>query len=108
MAEGMLEIDDAGFESQVLQSEKPVLVDFWAPWCGPCRAIAPVVEELADKFGDQVTFAKCNVDDNPVTPGKYGIKAIPTLIFFKDGQVVEQITGMVAKAKLEEALGKVI
>ncbi len=108
MAEGLLEIDDAGFESQVLQSEKPVLVDFWAPWCGPCRAIAPVVEELADKFGDQVTFAKCNVDDNPVTPGKYGIKAIPTLIFFKDGQVVEQITGMVAKAKLEEALGKVI
>jgi thioredoxin 1 len=108
MAEGLLEIDDAGFESQVLQSEKPVLVDFWAPWCGPCRAIAPVVEELADKFGDQVTFAKCNVDDNPVTPGKYGIKAIPTLIFFKDGQVVEQITGMVAKAKLEEAIGKVI
>jgi len=108
MAEGLLEIDDAGFESQVLQSEKPVLVDFWAPWCGPCRAIAPVVEELADKFGDQVTFAKCNVDDNPVTPGKFGIKAIPTLIFFKDGQVVEQITGMVAKAKLEEALGKVL
>jgi thioredoxin 1 len=108
MAEGLLEIDDAGFESQVLQSEKPVLVDFWAPWCGPCRAIAPVVEELADKFGDQVTFAKCNVDDNPVTPGKYGIKAIPTLIFFKDGQVVEQITGMVAKAKLEEAIGKVL
>jgi len=108
MAEGLLEIDDAGFESQVLQSEKPVLVDFWAPWCGPCRAIAPVVEELADKFGDRVAFVKCNVDDNPVTPGKYGIKAIPTLIFFKDGQVVEQITGMVAKAKLEEAIGKVL
>jgi thioredoxin 1 len=108
MAEGLLEIDDAGFETQVLQSEKPVLVDFWAPWCGPCRAIAPIVEELAEKFGDQMTFAKCNVDDNPITPGKYGIKAIPTLIFFKQGQVVEQITGMVAKAKLEEAMGKVL
>ena len=108
MAEGLLEIDDAGFETQVLQSEKPILVDFWAPWCGPCRAIAPIVEELAEKFGDQVTFAKCNVDDNPITPGKYGIKAIPTLIFFKEGQVVEQITGMVAKAKLEEAIGKVL
>ena len=108
MAEGLLEIDDAGFETQVLQSEKPILVDFWAPWCGPCRAIAPIVEELAEKFGEQVTFAKCNVDDNPITPGKYGIKAIPTLIFFKEGQVVEQITGMVAKAKLEEAIGKVL
>ena len=108
MAEGLLEVDDAGFDSQVLQSEKPVLVDFWAPWCGPCRAIAPIVEELAEKFGDQVTFAKCNVDDNPVTPGKYGIKAIPTLIFFKEGQVAEQITGMVARAKLEEAINKVL
>ncbi len=108
MAEGLLEIEDANFESEVLQSEKPVLVDFWAPWCGPCRAIAPLVEELADKFGDRMTFAKCNVDDNPVTPGKYGIKAIPTLIFFKQGQVAEQITGMVAKAKLEEAINKVL
>jgi thioredoxin 1 len=108
MAEGLLEIDDASFDTQVLKSEKPVLVDFWAPWCGPCRAIAPIVEELAEKFGDKVTFAKCNVDDNPITPGKYGIKAIPTLIFFKQGQVAEQITGMVARAKLEEAIAKVV
>ncbi len=108
MAEGLLEIDDASFESKILQSDKPVLVDFWAPWCGPCRAIGPIVEELAGTFGEQIKFAKCNVDENPITPGKYGIKAIPTLIFFKDGKVAEHITGMVAKSKLEEAINKVI
>ena len=104
MAEGIIEIEDGSFETEVLQSEKPVLVDFWAPWCGPCKAIAPVVEELSKDFGGKIKFAKCNVDENPVTPGKYGIKAIPTLIFFKSGQVVEQITGMVAKSKLQESL----
>jgi thioredoxin 1 len=104
MAEGIMDVDDNGFEADIIQSDKPVMVDFWAPWCGPCKAIGPVVEELAGEYGDRVKFAKCNVDDNPVTPGKYGIKAIPTLIFFKDGQVVDQITGMVARTKLEEAL----
>jgi thioredoxin 1 len=108
MAENLLEIDDSSFDTEVLKAEKPVLVDFWAPWCGPCRAIGPIVEELAGRFGSQVKFAKCNVDDNPVTPGKYGIKAIPTLIFFKDGAVVEQVTGMVAKSKLEESLKRVL
>jgi thioredoxin 1 len=91
----------------VLQSEKPVLVDFWAPWCGPCRAIAPLVEELASSYGDKVKFTKCNVDDNPATPVKYGIKSIPTLIFFKEGKVVDKIIGMVAKSKLEEMIGKI-
>ena len=108
MAEGILEIDDGSFDTEVLQSEKPVLVDFWAPWCGPCKAIGPVIEELASAYGDQVKFAKCNVDDNPVTPGKYGIRAIPTLIFFKDGNVADQITGMVAKSKLEESISNIL
>jgi thioredoxin 1 len=108
MAEGILEIDDQSFEGEVLKSDKPVLVDFWAPWCGPCKAIAPVIEDLAKSFGTQVKFTKFNVDESPVTPGKYGVRAIPTLIFFKDGKISEQITGMVAKSKLEEAINKVI
>lgn len=108
MAEGVMDIEDGSFDSEVLQSDKPVMVDFWAPWCGPCKAISPVVEELAGTFGDKIKFTKCNVDNNPVTPGKYGIKAIPTLILFKEGNVVEQITGMVARSKLEEAINKVL
>ena len=108
MAQNVVEIDDSTFESEILQSDKPAMVDFWAPWCGPCKAIAPVISDLAGTFGDRIKFSKCNVDDNPITPGKFGIKAIPTLIFFKDGKVVEQITGMVAKSKLEEAIKKVL
>ena len=108
MADGIVEINDNSFAGEVLQSDKPVLVDFWAPWCGPCKAIGPVVEELAASFGDKIKFAKCNVDDNPITPGKFGIKAIPTLIFFKGGKVVDQITGMVPKSKLEESIKNVL
>jgi thioredoxin 1 len=108
MGENVIEIEDSSFETEILQSDQPALVDFWAPWCGPCKAIGPVINDLAGIFGDRIKFSKCNVDDNPVTPGKYGIKAIPTLIFFKDGQVVEQITGMVAKSKLEEAINKLL
>ena len=108
MAENVIEIEDSSFDTEILQSEKPVLVDFWAPWCGPCKAIAPVINDLAATFGDRIKFAKCNVDDNPITPGKYGIKAIPTLIFFKAGDVVDQITGMVAKSKLEDAINKLL
>lgn len=103
-----MEVNDSSFDAEILQTEMPVLVDFWAPWCGPCKAIAPVVQELAETFGDKIKFAKCNVDDNPVTPGKYGIRAIPTLILFKGGNVVDQITGMVAKSKLEEAIQSVL
>ncbi len=108
MSEGILEVSDSSFEAEVIESEKPVLVDFWAPWCGPCKAIGPIVEELAGEFGDKVKFAKCNVDDNPVSPGKFGIKAIPTLIFFKQGKIVDQITGMVAKSKLEKSINSIL
>ena len=108
MSEGILEVSDSSFDAEVMQSEKPVLVDFWAPWCGPCKAIGPIVEELAGEFGDKVKFAKCNVDDNPVSPGKFGIKAIPTLVFFKQGKIVDQITGMVAKSKLEKSINNIL
>ena len=108
MAEGILEVSDGSFDTEVLKSDKPVLVDFWAPWCGPCRAIAPIIEELVKEYGNQVKFTKCNVDDNPVTPGQYGIKAIPTLIFFNNGKVVNQITGMVAKSKLVDSIKSVL
>lgn len=108
MAKGIMEINDSSFESEIIKADKPSVVDFWAPWCGPCKAIGPVIEDLAGTYGGQVKFTKCNVDDNPLTPGKFGIKAIPTLIFFKDGKVVDQITGMVAKSKLEESIKKVL
>ncbi|MBI5063093.1 MAG: thioredoxin [Desulfatitalea sp.] len=104
MAKGIVEVSDSSFDAEILQADKPAVVDFWAPWCGPCKAIGPVIEDLAGTYGDKIKFTKCNVDDNPITPGKYGIKAIPTLIFFKQGKVVDQITGMVAKSKLEDSL----
>ena len=106
MAENIVEISDNSFDSEVLKADKPVLVDFWAPWCGPCKAIGPVMEELSKEYGEKVKFAKCNVDDNPVTPGNYGIRAIPTLILFKDGQQVDQIVGMADKSKLEATIKK--
>jgi thioredoxin 1 len=104
----IVEISDGTFDQEVLQSEVPVLVDFWAPWCGPCRAIAPVIEELSGDYAGKLKVAKCNVDDNPKTPGKYGIRAIPTLILFKNGSVSEQITGAVAKSQITAAIDKAV
>ncbi len=108
MSDKIIEIDDDGFEKNVLKSEKPIMVDFWAPWCGPCKAIAPTIEALEKTYGDQMTFAKVNVDENPLSPSKYGVQAIPTLIFFKNGEVADQITGMVAKDKLEQTIKNIL
>jgi len=108
MTDKIIEIDDDGFEENVLKSEKPIMVDFWAPWCGPCKAIAPTIEALEKTYGDQMTFAKVNVDENPLSPSKYGVQAIPTLIFFKNGEVADQITGMVAKEKLEQTIKNIL
>jgi len=108
MAENIIEINDDSFEKIVLKSDKPVMVDFWAPWCGPCKAIAPTIDALEKEFGDKMTFVKVNVDDNPISPSKYGVQAIPTLIFFKNGEKADQITGMVAKQKLEETIKNVL
>ncbi|MFH7320397.1 thioredoxin [Desulfurivibrio sp. D14AmB] len=104
----VMQVSDADFDSQVLQSGEPVLVDFWAPWCGPCKAIGPVIEELAGEFQGKAKIGKMNVDDNPATPGKYGIRAIPTLILFKNGEVVDQITGAVGKPQLTALINKAL
>jgi thioredoxin 1 len=109
MAEkNITEITDENFQTEILSSPQPALVDFWAAWCGPCRAIAPVVEELAVQYEGQLKVGKLNVDENPKTPGQYGIRAIPTLILFKNGAVAEQITGAVSKSTLETAIKKTL
>jgi thioredoxin len=97
-------VTDANFESEVLKSGQPVLVDFWAPWCGPCRAIAPFVDQLADEYAGRLKVVKINVDDNPQTPARFGVRGIPNLVIIKGGQVKEQIVGAVPKANLVRAV----
>lgn len=104
----VLQVTDASFEADVLKSDVPVLIDFWAPWCGPCRAIAPLVEELAGEYAGKVKIAKMNVDDNPQVPSRYGVRSIPNLLLFKGGQVKDQIVGAVPKSTLVKAINQVV
>ena len=100
MVEHIVHISDESFEEEVLQSEQPVLIDYWAEWCGPCKMIAPVLEEIATEYSDRLKVVKLNIDDNPHTPPKYGIRGIPTLMVFKNGQVEATKVGAVLKAQL--------
>ena len=104
----LLQVTDKNFSAEVLKADLPVLVDFWATWCAPCRSISPIVEDLAKAFLGKVKVAKLNVDENPGTPGQYGVRGIPTLILFKDGKVVDQIVGAVPKARLVAMVEKAL
>ncbi len=107
MAE-ITQVGDTDFEAEVIKSQLPVLVDFWAPWCGPCKSIAPLIEALAKEYEGKLKVTKLNVDDNPTTPSRYGVRGIPNLMIFKDGTVKEQIVGAVPRGKLVDAIERTL
>jgi len=108
MADNIVQVCDENFETEVLKSPLPVLLDLWAPWCGPCRAIAPIVDELAGEYAGKLKVVKMNVDENPRTPSRYGVRGIPNLILFKNGEVQQQIVGAVPRAHLVKAISTVV
>jgi len=106
--ETIVEVTDTNFDQLVLKSDQPVLIDFWAAWCGPCKALAPIVDEVATAYNGKVKVGKMDVDTSPVTPQRYGVRGIPTLLIFKNGQVQDQIVGYVPRETIEKALNKLV
>jgi len=104
----IMEVTDASFEQEVLKSEQPVMIDFWAAWCGPCKALAPVVDEVASAYNGKLKVVKMDVDKNAATPGRYGVRGIPTLLFIKDGAVRDTLVGYVPKEAIEKKLTQII
>ncbi len=108
MSENIKTLEAEGFDTAINESPKPLLVDFWAPWCGPCKSIAPIIEDLADEMGEQIQFCKVNVDNNNEIAGRYNIRSIPTLLLFKNGDVVDQVVGLESKDKLKNKLSALL
>ncbi len=106
-SENLVIVTDDSFENDIINADKPALVDFWAAWCGPCRSVGPIVEELAGEYAEKIKVCKMNVDENKQTPTKYGVRGIPTLMLFNNGEVVDQIVGAVPKSRIQELLDRV-